>query len=52
VGPEDRPAADVGLAPLGWQRAGIAILVLIGSLGVAALLGFLSLAVILLRSSR
>jgi len=43
----DRPAADIGLAPLGWQRAAMAALILFGSLGAACLLGVLSLAVIL-----
>ena len=46
-GPEDKPGADIALAALGWQRAAMAALILVGSLGAAALLGFLSLAVIL-----
>ena len=47
IGAADKPAIDIQLAALGFQRAGMAALILIGSLGAAALLGALSLAVIL-----
>jgi len=43
----DKPAADIALAALGWQRAAMAVLILVASLGAAALIGMLSLAVIL-----
>ena len=47
IGAADKPAIDIQLAALGFQRAGMAVLIFLGSLGAAALLGSLALAVIL-----